>query len=69
MENKALERGAGKGSRKSGIGGVAWIAETYATKYVSGGCVSKVLRVPLDQLEKVEQSLGKFKVEESLGNS
>lgn len=39
---------------------VAWIAETYGTKYVSGGRVARVLRVPISQLRKTEQTLGKF---------
>ena len=42
-------------------GHVAWIAETYGTKYVSGGRVAHIWRVPIDHLGKIEQQLGKIK--------
>ena len=34
-------------------GNVAWIVETYATKYVAGGRVARVMRVPISQLQPV----------------
>ena len=64
---KAFELGEGPGSRKEGAGGVAWIAETRATRAVSGGMTSEVLRVPLTQLDKIEQKLGKLSETDTLG--
>ena len=41
-------------------GHVAWIAETRGTRYTSSGRVSRVLRVPIDNLRKTPQALGRF---------
>ena len=60
----ALKRGVGRGSRRRGVGGVAWIGETYGTKYTSSGRVAHVFRVPLTQLSKTEQNLGPIKTSE-----
>ena len=52
-----LEAGTGKGSRKLGVGGVAWIGETRATGTHGN---SRVMRVPLVHLKKTRQQLGKL---------
>ena len=41
---------------------VVWIGETYGTKYIMGGRVAHVWRVPISHIFKIEQSLGKIKL-------